>query len=254
MKTGFIGTGVITSAIVTGLCTSENPPERLWVSPRNKEKASQLASRYDAVQVAASNQEVLDHADLVVLAVLPRDKEVILGPLAFRNDHTVIHLLAGTPIEAIQPLVAPAEDIVRAVPLTCTAIRQGPIALFPGNEIVELFFSPLGSVIVPDHEAQLETLSIVTSLMAPFYAMTEQVTAWTAANGIQRKKAAAYTAAMFGALAAIAEKTPEGDIPALVAECMTPGGLNELAMETIGNEGGFGSLTAALEKVKQKIS
>lgn len=33
MRYGFIGTGGITTAIVTGLCTADNPPETIWVSP-----------------------------------------------------------------------------------------------------------------------------------------------------------------------------------------------------------------------------
>lgn len=254
MHCGFIGTGAITSALVTGLCTSDTPPEAIWVSPRNREKAAHLADAYAPVQVAESNQDVIDRADLVVLAVLPQHKAEILEPLAFRSDQTVIHLLAGTPIDLIRPLVAPATEIVRAVPLPCTAIHKGPIALFPQNDGVTAFFNPLGTVIPLDREDQLETLSIVTALMAPFYAMTETVTAWTAAEGIARDKAATYAAAMFGALAAIAETTPDGDIPALVAESMTPGGLNEQAMATIDAHGGFSSLTHALDAVKAKIA
>jgi pyrroline-5-carboxylate reductase len=251
---GFIGTGVITSAIVTGLCTTDTPPEAIWVSPRNREKAAHLAGAYALVQIAESNQAVIDQADLVVLAVLPQHKAAILGPLEFRSDQTVIHLLAGTPIADVGPLVAPATEIVRAVPLPCTAIHKGPIALYPKNEKAAAFFGPLGTVITLDRETQLETLSIVTAFMAPFYAMVETVTAWTAAEGIARDKAAAYAAAMFGALATIAESTPDGDIPALVADCMTPGGLNEQAMATIDAHGGFESLNKALDAVKQKIA
>lgn len=250
---GFIGTGGITKAMVTGLCTGDNPPEAIWISPRNRENAFLLAAQYASVTVGDTNQAVLNHADVVVLAVLPQHKQAILEPLSFRSDQTVINLLTGTPIDAIAPLVAPAVDIVRAVPLPCTAIHKGPIAIYPHHEGSAAFFRSLGTVIALDREAQLETLSIVTALMAPYYAFVEQVVAWAVGEGIQREKAASYTASMFEALSVIAGYAEGGNIDQLVTGCMTPGGLNEQAMATINARGGFGSLIAALDNVKQKI-
>jgi len=116
MNYGFIGTGGITTAMVTGLCSADSPPETIWVSPRNRQKANRLAADYAAVTVGSSNQAVVDQSDVVVLAILPQHKESVLAPLSFRRDQAVIHLLAGTSIDAVRPLVAPATDIVRAVP------------------------------------------------------------------------------------------------------------------------------------------
>ncbi len=250
---GFLGTGGITTAMVTGLCTADSPFEAIWLSPRNREKAARLAKEFASVQVATSNQEVLDHSDVVVLAILPQHKEAILKPLTFRREQIVIHLLAGAPIDAIAPLVAPACDIVRAVPLPCTAIHKGPIAIHPHHDRALRFFNPLGTVISLEREAELETLSIVTALMAPYYAFVSEVVAWTQREGIQQEKGAAYCASMFEALSAIAGDAKGGDIGNLVTECMTPGGLNEQAMATIIEKGGFNSLTAALDSVKQRI-
>ncbi len=250
---GFIGTGGITTAIVTGLCTADHCPESIWVSPRNSENAARLAKNFTAVQVAGSNQEVVDRSGLVVLAVLPQHKEAILGPLSYRSDQTIIHLLAGTPIDDVKPLVAPAVDIVRAVPLPCTAIHKGPIAIYPYHDRAAALFQPLGTVITLDREAQLETLSIITALMAPYYAFVEQVVSWAIGEGIQRDKGAAYTASMFEALSTIAGNTADGDIARLITSCMTPGGLNEHAIAIIDAHGGFASLTAALDSVRQKI-
>ena len=254
MRYGFIGTGGITTAMVTGLCTSGQPPEAIWLSPRNRENAARLAAEFAAAKVAGSNQEVIDHSDTVILAILPQDKETILTPLRFRRDQTVIHLLAGIPIDVIRPLVAPATDIVRAVPLPCTAIHTGPIAVYPHHEGAAAFFRPLGTVIALDREVQLETLSIITALMAPYYAFVEQAVAWADGEGIERNKGATYIASMFEALSVIAGTAEQGNIDRLITGCMTPGGLNERAMATIDAHGGFHSLAVALDSVKQKIS
>ena len=252
MKYGFIGTGEITKAIVTGMCTTDNPPETIWVSPRNRNNAARLANTFAPVQVGGSNQDVLDQCDVIVLAVLPHQKEAILNPLRFRSDQTVIHLLAGTPIDDVAPLVAPAGTIIRAVPLPCTAIHKGPIAVYPQNPRASALFDPLGTVISLATEAQLETLSIVTALIAPYYAFVRAAVDWADKEGIQRRKATTFTASMFEALSAIAGDSQASDIDELIDRCMTPDGLNEQAMVIINENGGFSSLTAALDRVKEK--
>lgn len=256
MNLGFIGTGGITTAIVTGLCTCDTPPESIWVSPRNREKSAALKATYPSVQIGKTNQEVVDQCDMIFLAVLPQQKEEILSVLDFQEEQIIVHLLAGTTVDEVRSLVYPAHDIVRAVPLPCTAIHVGPVAIYPAEggtcSIVTKLFDPLGTVVTLEKESQLETLAIITALMAPYYAMVEQVVAWGEKRGIERNKAAAYTASMFGALSQIAESVEEGDTGALVTECMTPGGLNELAMKVINENGGFAHIQTALETVRSK--
>jgi pyrroline-5-carboxylate reductase len=256
MHLGFIGTGNIATAIITGLCTCDPPASTIWVSPRNKQKADALAAQWPAVHVGTSNQAVLDHSDMVFLAILPQQKEKILSDLRFRKNQIIVHLLAGTPVEKIQPLIQPADQIVRAVPLPSTAIHAGPIVIYPdqGDAVSRAgdLFSRIGKLIAVRQEDHLETLAVITSLMAPYYAFVEAATAWGKAQGIERKDAAAYTASMFGALSRIAESEDRGDIPSLVAQSMTPGGLNELAMKVIEQHGEFSPITAALDAVKNR--
>ncbi len=254
MTPGFIGTGTITSALVRGLCTSAHPPQPIWVSPRNAQKAERLEKAFDAVRIGADNQEVLDRSDPVILAVRPEDAPGILEPLRFRADQMVITLLAGTPLARIGPLVAPAGRVVRAVPLPSAEQHVGPIALYPGDGSAEAFFSDLGTVIPAGEEPELDKLLIVTSLMAPYYALLEEIVAWAAGAGVDRKTAADYTASMFRALSATVEARGDGDLGAMVRECMTPGGLNEQALQVIQGQGGFSPVKAALRAVEERIA
>ncbi len=254
MQLGFIGTGVITSAIVTGICTSELEVESIWVSPRNHQKADELAKKFDPVRVGDNNQMVIDNSEVVVLGILPQQMENILNEIEFRPDHIIVHLLAGIKIDMLAPLVKPAMEIVRAVPLPCVSIHSGPVAMFPENDIVCQLFDVLGNNILADNEQQLDTLFIITALMAPYYAMLENIVKWAVSEGISQKNASDYTASMFEAFSLIARELPSGNLNSLVNESMTPGGLNELAMATINDNGGFDSLIKALQKVKKKVT
>ena len=49
MKLGFIGTGNITVAVVTGICGSKIAFKKILVSPRNKGKALKLSKKFKKV-------------------------------------------------------------------------------------------------------------------------------------------------------------------------------------------------------------
>ncbi len=59
MKLGFIGTGEITSSIVTGLSTFGGTAHSIWLSPRNSAIANGLANRFYWVNEAAKECEAL---------------------------------------------------------------------------------------------------------------------------------------------------------------------------------------------------
>ena len=254
MTPGFIGTGTITSALVRGLCTTAHPPDSVWISPRNPQKAAGLQKAFDAVRIGRDNQEVVDRSDLVILAVRPQDARDVLTPLRFRADQHVVSLLAGTSLSEVRPFATPAARVVRAVPLPSVERHLGPIALYPGDEPVEALFADLGTVIAAGEEAELDKLLVITALMAPYYALLEAIVSWAAGAGVEPKTAADYTAAMFRALSVMVEAREDGDLPAMVRESMTPGGLNEQALTIIERRGGFAPVTAALEGVEKRIT
>jgi pyrroline-5-carboxylate reductase len=111
MKLGFVGTGAMTSAIVTGLGFASLRAESIWLSPRNPVLAEDLARRFENVSVASSNQEVLDKCETVVLAVRPQIARKVLSELRFRPDHHVISIMSTISQRTLSELVSPARKI-----------------------------------------------------------------------------------------------------------------------------------------------
>ena len=56
MNLGFIGTGNITSDVVTGICNSKIYFKKIILSPRNKKKAQYLKKKFKKIHVEKSNQ------------------------------------------------------------------------------------------------------------------------------------------------------------------------------------------------------
>ena len=83
IRIGFVGTGTITTAVVSGLCGAEDSCDlQITISPRNQERAAALHASYpDQVSVAKDNQEVLDRSDIVCIAVTPAQAPQALSAL-----------------------------------------------------------------------------------------------------------------------------------------------------------------------------
>ena len=251
MNLGFLGTGAITEAVITGLGAAPEAPA-IVVSPRNAARSSALAARFANVAVAPDNQTVLDRADTVVLALRPQDIVTALDGLRFRREQTIISFVALLPMVRLQRLVAPAERICRAIPLPSAALRTGPIALWPALPDVADLLGRVGTVVAAPTEEMLEPLWATTALMAPFYEHVNHVTGWLVANGVPVPIAASYATRLHAAWSRVATEHAD-DLAALRDASQTRGGLNEQALRQLGEAGNYDALRAALSAVLRRL-
>jgi len=249
MTVGFIGTGAIAAAIVTGLSSEGGPRPDIRLSPRNAATAADLARRFDNVAAGGSNQEVLDGAETVVLAVRPQVAEEVLSALDFRGGQKVVSLIAGFPVSRIAGLVAPAAEIWRAIPLPSVAQRRSPIAVHPPRGAAAELFGPLGKIFGIEEEHLLNVCSTATSTMAAYFGFVGSVASWMARQGIPEQQAREYTARMFAGLADAGLEASGRSFEDLAEAHATPGGLNEQVLCDLTAAGVFDTFAEALERV-----
>ena len=190
MTLGFLGTGTITSAMVTGL---ERSGDAIVLSPRNAAIAADLAHRFSRVSVAGSNQEVLDRSDTVVVAVRPQIVQEVLSALRFRPDHAVISLVSGLPVRRISALIAPASRIARAVPLPAAAKRRSPTAIYPDDPETVALFGLLGAAFAVETEDRFDALCTATATMATYFAFAGASSSWLSLHRHVRESRLATT-------------------------------------------------------------
>jgi pyrroline-5-carboxylate reductase len=253
-RLGFVGSGAITSAIVTGLCSEGGAPYEICVSPRNAEVAAELASRYEQVRVAASNQAVLDESEIVVLAVRPQIAEAVLADLRFRPDHHVISLVAGYPVQRMTPLVTPAAVVSRAVPLPMSARRRCPTAVYPRDPVAMELFNLLGQAFAVETDDVLAAFSTATSTMAAYFAYADCIAGWMTNNGVAPQQARDYVAQIFAGMAMTAVEGPDRTFPALSEDHATRGGLNEQVLRDLRSHHVCESITEALDSVMRRVT
>ena len=101
MKLGFIGTGVITEAMVRGLCGPGGHQEPIHVTERSRARSQRLAAAFANVTVLPDTQTVVDQSDWVIVALRPEHASGILSSLHFRPRHRVISLVAGLHLQTV---------------------------------------------------------------------------------------------------------------------------------------------------------
>jgi pyrroline-5-carboxylate reductase len=254
MNLGFIGTGAITSAIVTGLNSPGLPPHSIIVSPRNSEIAAGLARRFPNVSIAHSNQQVLDRSGTVILAVRPQVFRAVVRELRFRADHHVISVVAAFSVRALTELVAPAATISRAIPLPSTADRRCPTAIYPRDPIAVELFAPLGAALEVETEAELNALSTATAAMASYFAFADSLASWLTRHDIPPPDARDYVGRVMLGLALTAAENPGRTFQELAADHATPGGMNEQVRAHLTNHGVFDAISDALDGVLRRVT
>ena len=140
MKLGFIGTGKIASSVITGICTSKISFKKILVSPRNRNVAQKLKKRFRKVNIATTNQEIVDKCNWVFLAVTPKVGKKILPKLNFRSNQKIISFISTINLAQLKKIVKKRATIVRAIPLPPISLGKGPVPICPPDKQVNFFF------------------------------------------------------------------------------------------------------------------
>ena len=249
---GILGVGEIGAAIVTGLCADVDDAPRILLSPRNAAKSAALAARYPSVSVAPDNQSVASRSAVVVLAFRPGDSRSILGGLAFRPDQAIVSVLAGVPADQLEPLVAPASDIARAIPLPPVGRRAGITPVHPGTAAARALFGRLGGTTDVEEAGAFEAMSAATGTIAAHLRYVATITSWLSDQGVEPEQAARYVRSIFAEVAEELGGSGE-NLDELARAHATPGGINERFSAMLHAAGVFDSVSRSLQVIYDQL-
>ena len=90
MHLGFIGTGQITKAVITGIIASKIKIKKIYISNRNKKVSKYLKTKSKKIFIIQDNQEILDKSKWIFLAVTPSVGNKIIKNLKFKETKVLI--------------------------------------------------------------------------------------------------------------------------------------------------------------------
>ena len=252
----FIGGGNMGGALIRGLIAKGLPAERISVGEAVQARRIALADEL-GVHVSADNREIVEGADLVVLAVKPQDMATtvrVLAPGLARRRPLVLSIAAGIRVADIQGWCGPGIAVVRAMPNRPALNNAGASALYAAagltpeqRKLAEDALAAVGTAVWVNEE---DALDVVTALSgsgpAYFFLLAELMTDAAVHLGLARESAqelAIQTLFGSGRMA----RDSDGDLARLRAEVTSKGGTTEAALRVFDSSNLRGIVAAALQ-------
>jgi len=254
MKLGFIGTGKITSSVVTGICSSKISFKKIILSPRNRNIAKKLKRKFRKVSIAKNNQEIVNSCNWIFLAVTPTVGNKIIKNLKFKSGQTIVSFISTMTLSQLKKAIKVKAKIFRAIPLPPISLRKGPVPVFPPNKKVKIFFDKIGTTVEISNEKLSKNFWSTSGMMAPFYELLSTMSNWLVKRGVKRDKAQKYITSLFVALSEDAVVNSNKDLKYLVKESQTPRGLNEQGVKELRKAGFYRATEKTLNSILKRLN
>ncbi|MDR7435874.1 MAG: pyrroline-5-carboxylate reductase [Armatimonadota bacterium] len=253
---GFIGAGNMAEAMIRGLVTTGTVvPARIIVTNReNRERLARLSWQYN-IFTTPSKAELLARANVVILAVKPKDIPEVLEAIRdlARPDQVVISVAAGVPLARLEGAL-PKISVVRTMPNLATSVAASVTAMTYGSQVrgedravARALFEALGRVVEVSEELMDAITALAGSGPAYVYRMMEAMTEAGANLGLPGDIALLLAAeTVFGAAKLVRET---GEDPRTLRQRVTsPGGTTMAGLQVLEERGFSTTLVEAIAR------
>lgn len=239
---GFIGTGRIAQALISGLV--KTPGNAIFGHDKDAAALQAVADRF-GITPAASIRELAENTSILVIAVKPYQVAEVLAELKSSLDagHLLISVAAGVSTGFIGANCPSETRVIRVMPNTPAFVGMGMTALCRGAHatdvdlvLAEELFSAIGRTAIVDESGMDAATAVSGSGPAYLFRIVDALAEGGSACGLDRETSILLAAqTMLGAAAMVLEgrKAPDE----LVREVTTPGGTTEAGlreMERLG--------------------
>lgn len=228
MKLGILGTGTIATAVVQGIAQDGHD---ICVSQRSAHNAQMLAQHHDNVRIA-SNHEVVDHADVLLIGLMADHARDVLPDLRFRPDQKVISFMAEMDLEELATLTAPALASAIVLPFPSIATGDSPLIMLGDRDLVDHIFGVNNRVYALQSPEELTAYLAGQATLSVVARQVEQAAQWMGTYISDPKQADTFLRDLIGSSLKGCESST-----ALIKDLNTPGGYNQrlrLHMEATG--------------------
>ena len=245
-KIVFIGGGNMASSLIGGLISDGYDPAYITACDPDRTIREQLQARY-GIHAAADNEDAIDAADVVVLAVKPqvlREVAEFLAPAIQARRPLVISIAAGVRESDLLRWLGGEVALVRSMPNTPAMIQAGATGLHATagvserqRGLAESVLRAVGVTLWVDDEVQLDAVTALSgSGPAYFFLIMEAMEEAGIGLGLTADKARLLT--LQTALGAARMAMESSDAPAVLrAKVTSPGGTTERALGTLEKGG-----------------
>ncbi len=188
------------------------------------------------------------------MGVLPEVGEKILPKLKFKNKQVIVSFISTINHAELKKIVKKKLKIVRAIPMPPIRLGKGPVAIFPPDKKVKVFFNKIGKTIEIKNEKLSNNFWAISGTMASFYELVKVLSDWLTKKKLNKIQAQQYVTSLYSALAELALVNSNKSLKNFVAESQTPGGLNWQGVNELRKSGYFKSLEKSVNNILKRIN
>jgi pyrroline-5-carboxylate reductase len=230
------------SSLISGLISQHYPPHEIWISAPSKEKLLQLHQKF-GVSVTDNNEEAIQNAETIILAVKPQAMEAVARELAApiqSKKPLVISIAAGIREARIQEWLGGKIAIVRSMPNTPALIGCAASALYANSytspsqrKLAEAILRCVGLTVWLDEEKQMDAVTALSgSGPAYFFLLIEALQQAGKEMGLPEETARLLSLQTAYGAARLALESDE-PVEKLRHRVTSPGGTTEHAVEVL---------------------
>jgi pyrroline-5-carboxylate reductase len=179
---GFIGAGVMGTALIKSLLDSSIKPDHIFVCEKDEARVSEVANSLKVN--ALSLIDIVKKCHVLFLAVKPQDLENLLNEIGdkLNADTLIISIAAGKKTKLIENLIKTANPVIRVMPNTPAQIGKGVCVISAGSnatkkdlELTKQLLDKSGLVVEVNESDQDAVTALSGSGPAYFFAFVESV-------------------------------------------------------------------------------
>ncbi|HET7589605.1 MAG TPA: pyrroline-5-carboxylate reductase [Solirubrobacterales bacterium] len=244
MIVGFVGSGNMAAAIARGWAGEF---EGMLFSDSGSGRARALAEELGGE--VASNAEIAQRADLVVLAVKPGMLDDVAPQLAAAKQ--VVSVLAVAALERLEAAFPAAEHVLRVMPNVGAEVRRGVLCVAgSASPQVRAKLELLGHVVeIPD--ADFDAATAIMGCAPAYLALAVEALAEAGADaGLDPELARELVVETAAGTAELLRRRDPADLRKAVT---SPGGSTEAGLEALEREGARLAFKAAVEASLERM-
>ncbi|MGR3614955.1 MAG: NAD(P)-binding domain-containing protein [Paracoccaceae bacterium] len=241
MEIGIIGTGVIASAVVRGLAGHGH---LITVSERSTAQSRMLEAEIAEVRVM-SNQEVLEHSDVIFLGLMGDVAPAVLDPLKFRQGQRIISLMGGVSLKMVSAMVQPAQAVSVMIPFPAIAQGGSPVLVQGDVALIEALFGDRNEIFALNGDEELNAYLCAQAVLSPAVRLVQDAAIWLGKRVADDAQAEAFLRHLVGSSLLASETDP------LLQALNTPGGYNARLREHMAVSGMSTDVVAGLDDLEK---
>ena len=240
---GFIGAGNMASSLIRGLIANGSAAKSILIADIDKDKLEHL--QRECGVVVSSNQEIVDAADVIVLAVKPQVMKAVCSAISVGNRKPLfVSIAAGIPLASLQSWIAGETAIVRCMPNTPALVGKGASGLFANDKTSEQqktyasqIMNAVGTSVWVESESAMDAVTAVSgSGPAYFFLFLEAMQEAAADLGLSKEVAEQLSLQTALGAAELALQS-DADVAELRRQVTSPGGTTERALREFESGG-----------------